>query len=174
MDCGSWWFHHVMETYRYVLGARDRARILKADASHRLLTGASEWGILLGLPAASRLMADHVKGVARLVDASALGDAEGAARAVESVIANASEHQGLYGAAIQGFPLAEFRDLIEEHIAETGSYVVALFERDYVAFRNHMNAVIANAQRMAALWRRICAPAGRRGMARGLPASVPR
>lgn len=171
MDCGSWWPTHVSETYRYVLGARDRSRILKEHASHRLLTGASEWGILLGLPAASRLMADHVKAVARLVDALALGDAEVASRAAGAAAENAAEQQGLYGAAIAEFALSEFRDLIDEHIAETAAYVAALFERDYLGFREHMNAVIGNVQRMASFWRRVCGPAGRRGMARGLPAA---
>lgn len=167
MDCASWWFGHVRETYRYVLGARDRVRILKADASHRLLTGASEWAILLDLPAAGRLMTDHVKGIARLVDATSIGDAGGASRAADAVVGNASEQGGLYGAAIPDFPLSEFRDLVSGHVAETAAYVASLFEKDYTGFREHLKNVMANAASMAALWRRVCGPAGRRGLARG-------
>jgi len=170
MDCGSWWPAHVRETYRYVLGARDRARILKADASHRLLTGASEWAILLGLPAAARLMGDHVKGVLRLVDATSLGDSDGASRAADFVVANAADQGGLYGAAIDRFPFQEFGDLMSEHIGETSAYVGALFVKDYGGFRRHLAAVMANVNAMAGLWRRVCGPAGRRALARGLPA----
>lgn len=156
MDCSSWWFDHVGETYIYVLATRAANTSTQEGEVAKLIEGASEWGGLIGVPDASELMTLHVAGAKMLADTAFAHDQNGVDEAVDSLLANLDKQSDLYEEKIPGFRTEEWRRLFSLHLTATGGYILALAAGDMEDFRTKYNQVIQNRNDLARFWLRVC------------------
>lgn len=155
-DCATWWFDHTGETYMYVAATKQGDSRMQANAVAKLTDGAAEWGSLLGLPEAGRLMGEHVALVKQVTDLAFAGEAGSVDPYVEGLLANAIQQADLYEKNIQGFPRAELEKLFTTHITSTGGYILALASKDMPDFQKNYNDMIQNRNQLARFWGRIC------------------
>lgn len=156
MDCSSWWFDHVGDTYIYVLATRAGDASTQQTEVEKLLGGSSAWGGLIGVPEASALMTEHTAGAKALADAAFTHDQEGVNGAVDSLLSNLEDQSDLYEEKIGSFPGEEWRKLFSTHITATGGYILALAAGDMADFKAKYNQVIQNRNDLARFWGRIC------------------
>jgi len=162
VDCATWWFDHVGETYIYVLAARTGDESTKDSQTEKLLMSAQSWGGLIGVPAASEAMVEHAMEVKRLVDSAFAGERAGVDGAVESLLQNMDRQADLYGRKIPGFPTDEWKRVFGTYITNTGGYILALAAGDMADFRNRYNEAVADRNALARLWGRTCLAMRRR------------
>ena len=162
MDCATWWFDHVGETYIYVLSARAGDESTKDSQMEKLLMGAQAWGGLIGVSSASQLMVDHVVQVKSLADSAFAGERSGVDGAVESLLQNMDKQTDLYTARIQGFPVDEWKRSFGTYLTNTGGYILALAAGDRADFRAKYNETLQDRNSLARLWGRTCLATRRR------------
>jgi hypothetical protein len=156
MDCSSWWFDHVGETYAYVLATKNGDAGMQAASVEKLMNMASEWGNLLGLPVASKMMAQHTLGAKSLVDGAFAADQAAIDASVDTLLGNVDTQTGLYDNAIANFPTEEWKNLFTAHVAATGQYVLALAAGDTADFKKHYATVIQNRNALGRFWGQVC------------------
>lgn len=161
MDCSSWWFDHVGDTYIYVLATRAGDASTQETEAGKLLDGASSWGNLIGVSEASALMTQHTLESKTLADAAFAYDQEAVNGAVDSLLSNLEDQTRLYQAKIGSFPSEEWRRLFSIYITATGGYILALAAGDMADFKAKYNQVIQNRNDLARFWGRICMQARR-------------
>lgn len=160
-DCATWWFDHVGETYMYVAATKQQDPRMQANAVNKLVDGAEEWGTLLKIDDAGRLMNQHVALVKQLTDA-AFGKDQGTVDAsVEALIINENDQSRLYESFIPGFPKEEFDKLFLTHVTATGGYILALAAGDTADFKKNYAMVIEDRNKLARFWGRLCLILGR-------------
>lgn len=162
MDCATWWFDHVGETYIYVLAARAGDESTKDSQTEKLLMGAQDWGGLIGVGPASELMVEHVEDVKKLADSAFAGDRAGVDGAVEALLQNMDRQTELYQRRIQNFPTDEWKRVFGTYIANTGGYILAFAAGDRIDFRNKYNEALQDRNSLARLWGRTCLATRRR------------
>jgi hypothetical protein len=155
-DCATWWFDHVGETYMYVVATRQGDQRMQTNAVDKLVDGAEEWGSLLKIENASKLMNNHVALVKQLTDAAFAKEQAKVDEVVEALIANAGQQTMVYENDIPGFPKEEWEKLFLTHLTSTGGYILALSSGDTADFRKNYNTVIANRNNLARFWGRLC------------------
>lgn len=155
-DCATWWFDHVGETYMYVIATRQGEPRMQANAVEKLVDGAEEWGSLLKIEDAGKLMQNHVVLVKQLTDAAFAKDQATADAAVEALIVNAAQQKMLYEEEIPGFPKEEFEKLFLTHVTATGGYILALASGDMADFKKNYAVVIDDRNKLARFWGRLC------------------
>lgn len=155
-DCATWWFDHVGETYMYVVATKQQEPRMQANAVEKLVDGADEWGSLLKIEDAGKLMSNHVALVKQLADAAFAKEQGKVDEAVENLIVNAGQQTMLYEEEIPGFPKAEWEKLFLTHLSATGGYVLALASGDMADFKRNYNTVITNRNNLARFWGRLC------------------
>jgi hypothetical protein len=143
-DCATWWFDHVGETYMYVAATRQGDARMQANAVNKLIEGTEEWGDLLKIEDAGRLMQNHGKDQGT-VDA-----------AVEALILNANDQTRLYESEIPGFPKEDWEKLFLTHLTSTGGYILALAAGDVKDFKKNYDQAISNRNGLARFWGRLC------------------
>lgn len=156
MDCGSWWFEHVQETYKYAIALHQKNAGARAAAEKRLIEGASDWGTLTGLPHASSLMATHVHALIKLADAAFIKDSASIGPAVDELLSNGRAQTDLYRNAMKDFPSGTWTQLFTLHITATGSYILALAAGDMEEFRKQYAIVREDRNRLASFWVDYC------------------
>jgi hypothetical protein len=162
VDCATWWFDHVGETYIYVLSARAGDDGTKDSQMEKLLMGAQSWGGLIGVPRSSDLMVEHVVEVKRLADSAFAGERAGVDGAVEALLQNMDKQTDLYAAKIPGFPVDEWKRVFGTYITNTGGYILALAAGDKPDFRTKYNETLQDRNSLARLWGRTCLAMRRR------------
>lgn len=155
-DCATWWFDHVGETYMYVAATKQNDPRMQANAVNKLVEGAEEWGDLLRIPDATRLMNQHIALVKQLTDAAFAKDQGTVDAAVEALILNANDQTRLYESEIPGFPKQEFEKLFLTHVTATGGYILALASGDMADFKKNYATVIQDRNQLARFWGRLC------------------
>jgi len=155
-DCATWWFDHVGETYMYVAATNQKDARMQANAVNKLVEGAEEWGDLLKIPDATRLMNQHIALVKQLTDAAFAKDQGTVDAAVEALILNANDQTRLYESEIPGFPKQEFEKLFLTHVTATGGYILALASGDMADFKKNYAMVIQDRNQLARFWGRLC------------------
>jgi len=155
-DCATWWFDHVGETYMYVAATNQKDARMQANAVNKLVEGAEEWGDLLKIPDATRLMNQHIALVKQLTDAAFAKDQGTVDAAVEALILNANDQTRLYESEIPGFPKQEFEKLFLTHVTATGGYILALASGDMADFKKNYATVIQDRNQLARFWGRLC------------------
>lgn len=155
-DCATWWFDHVGETYMYVIATRQQDARMQANAVEKLLDGAEEWGNLLKIEDAGKLMNNHVVLVKQLTDAAFNKDQAKADEAVDALIVNVSQQKMVYEDEIPGFPKDEFEKLFLTHVTATGGYILALASGDMADFKRNYAIVIDDRNKLARFWGRLC------------------
>jgi len=155
-DCATWWFDHVGETYMYVAATNQKDARMQANAVNKLVEGAEEWGDLLKIPDATRLMNQHIALVKQLTDAAFAKDQGTVDAAVEALILNANDQTRLYESEIPGFPKQEFEKLFLTHVTATGGYILALASGDMTDFKKNYAMVIQDRNQLARFWGRLC------------------
>lgn len=156
MDCGTWWFDHVGQTYLYAISVRQDDLKEQADEMEKLLDGAEAWGKLIEVPAASELMNRHVGDFKCLVDGAFSGDQPLVDSATERLLAGVEEQAELYRKSFRDFPVEEWNKLFLSHVTATGGYVLALAAGDAVDFRQNYDRVILGRNALARFWTRLC------------------
>lgn len=162
MDCATWWFDHVGETYIYVLAARTGDESTKDSQTEKLLIGAQAWGGLIGVAPASELMVEHVVEVKRLADSAFAGERAGVDGAVEALLQNMDRQTDLYQRRIPGFPTDEWKRVFGTYITNTGGYILALAAGDMADFRSKYNETLQDRNSLARVWGRTCLSMRRR------------
>lgn len=155
-DCATWWFDHVGETYMYVAATNQKDARMQANAVSKLVDGAEEWGSLLRIDDAARLMNEHVALVKQLTDAAFAKDQGTVDGSVEALILNANHQTRLYESEIPGFPKEEFEKLFLTHVTATGGYILALASGDMADFKKNYATVIQDRNQLARFWGRLC------------------
>lgn len=155
-DCATWWFDHVGETYMYVAATRQQDSRMQGNAVNKLVDGAEEWGTLLKIDDAGRLMNQHVSLVKQLTDAAFAKDQGTVDGSVEALILNANDQTRLYESTIPGFPKEEFEKLFLTHVTSTGGYILALAAGDVADFKKNYATVIQDRNQLARFWGRLC------------------
>lgn len=155
-DCATWWLDHTGETYMYVAATKRGDARMQGNAVAKLVDGTVEWGELLGLPQAGRLMGEHVALVKEVTDRAFAGQAETVDPFVEALLTNVHQQAELYEKNIPGFPRQEFEKLFTTHVTSTGGYILALASNDMPDFQKKYNDMIQNRNQLARFWGRIC------------------
>lgn len=155
-DCATWWFDHVGETYMYVAATRQGDARMQANAVNKLIEGTEEWGDLLKIEDAGRLMQNHVVLVKQVTDAAFGKDQGTVDAAVEALILNANDQTRLYESEIPGFPKEDWEKLFLTHLTSTGGYILALAAGDVKDFKKNYDQAIANRNGLARFWGRLC------------------
>lgn len=155
-DCATWWLDHTGETYMYVAATKQGDPRLQGNAVAKLVEGATEWGELLNIPQAGRLMSEHVALVKQVTDLAFAGDAGSVDPYVEALLANVHQQAELYEKTIPGFPKAEWEKLFTNHVTSTGGYILALASKDMPDFQKNYNNMVQNRNQLARFWGRIC------------------
>jgi len=155
-DCATWWLDHTGETYMYVAATKQKDPRLQGNAVTKLVDGATEWGELLGLPQAGKLMSEHVALVKHVTDLAFAGEAGSVDPYVEALLENVRQQADLYEKTIPGFPRADFEKLFTTHVTSTGGYILALASRDMPDFQKNYNNMVQNRNQLAKFWGRIC------------------
>lgn len=153
-----WWAGHVGHTIAFVEAVRvgDREEALKniehltrmlgqwADAVAKASGRANVGTISLAL------MAEHLVGVKLLVEGAMEARPDDVKVAAGMLGRNVPVQAELYGAAIQGFPEDEFRDLFGRHVDLAAEYVSDLAADDDDGFAAATAAARANADELDA------------------------
>jgi len=155
-DCATWWFDHVGETYMYVAATNQKDARMQANAVNKLVEGAEEWGDLLKIPDATRLMNQHIALVKQLTDAAFAKDQGTVDAAVEALILNANDQTRLYESEIPGFPKQEFEKLFLTHVTAIGGYSLALASGDMADLKKNYAMGIQDRNQLARFWGRLC------------------
>lgn len=155
-DCATWWFDHVGETYMYVAATRQHDPRMQGNAVEKLVAGTEEWGKLLRIPEAGKVMGEHVTLVKQLTDAAFANDQATVDASVEGLLQNAAEQADLYALKIPGFPREEWGRLFTVHITSTGGYILALASGDVADFKKNYSVTIGNRNQLARFWGRLC------------------
>lgn len=155
-DCATWWFDHVGHTYMYAVATKGEDARMQAQEVEKLAEEADEWGKLLELPQAGRLMNEHVAAVKYLIDAAFVKDSNGVDLAVEALLTNAKQQADLYVDELRDFPLQDFDRLFTTHLTATGGYVLALAAGDISDFKKNYATVIQNRNQLARFWGLLC------------------
>lgn len=140
----------------YVAATNQKDARMQANAVNKLVAGAEEWGSLLKIEDATRLMNQHIALVKQLTDAAFAKDQGTVDAAVEALILNAHHQTRLYESEIPGFPKEEFEKLFLTHVTATGGYILALASGDMADFKKNYATVIQDRNQLARFWGRLC------------------
>lgn len=140
----------------YVIATRQGDPRMQANAVEKLVDGADEWGTLLKIEDAGKLMNNHVALVKQLTDAAFTQDQAKADEAVDALIVNVGQQKMLYEEEIPGFPKEEFEKLFLTHVTATGGYILALASGDMADFKKNYAVVIDDRNKLARFWGRLC------------------
>lgn len=140
----------------YVVATRQGDPRMQANAVNKLVDGADEWGSLLKIDDAGKLMNNHVALVKQLTDSAFAKEQQKVDEAVENLIVNSGQQTMLYEEEIPGFPKAEWEKLFLTHLSATGGYILALASGDMADFKKNYAVVIDDRNKLARFWGRLC------------------